>query len=106
MNDNCCIIDVLVPMDTENDIQDYLSNNSNTSDLDFVINKASSLDKFLRKSVSLQDITPWSSSCSNDYCTCNTMYTSDYAVNSKISLWQGDITKMNIDCVVNAAPEI
>ena len=26
MNDDCCIIDVIVPMDTENDLQDYLLN--------------------------------------------------------------------------------
>lgn len=33
------------------------------------------------------------------------MYTSDYTVNSKISLCEGDKTKLNIDCIINAGTE-
>ena len=99
------INNVIVPTDTENNIPDFLPINSNISDVDFAINKASSLDKFVRKLLSLQDIPPWSSGYSNYWCTSNTMYTSDYAVNSKISLCEGDKTKLNIDCIVNAATE-
>lgn len=59
------INNVIVPTDTENNIPDYLPINSNIPDVDFAINKASSLDKFVRKSLSLQDIPPWSSGYSN-----------------------------------------
>lgn len=99
------INNVIVPTDTENNIPDYLPINSNILDVDFAINKASSLDKFVRKSLSLQDIPPWSSGYSNYWYTSNTMYTSDYTVNSKISLCEGDKTKLNIDCIINAGTE-
>lgn len=59
------INNVIVPTDTENNIPDYLPINSNIPDVDFAINKASSLHKFVRKSLSLQDIPPWSSGYSN-----------------------------------------
>ena len=39
MNYDCCIINFIVPTDTENDIQYYLPNNSNISDVNFVIDK-------------------------------------------------------------------
>lgn len=40
MNDGCCITDFIVLMDIKYDTQDYLFNNRNISDVDFVINKA------------------------------------------------------------------
>ena len=55
--------------------------------------------------MSLQDIEPWSSNHSNDNCTSSVLYSYSNVLNSKISLWEGDITKLNIDCIVNAATE-
>ena len=40
MNDGCCITGFIVLMDIKYDTQDYLFNNCNISDVDFVINKA------------------------------------------------------------------
>jgi len=34
---------------------------------------------------------------------CKTTYEADDAINSKVSLWRGDITKLEIDAIVNAA---
>ena len=54
---------------------------------------------------SLHDIEPWSLNCSNNTCTSNTLYSVNNELNSKISLLECDITKLNIDCIVNAATE-
>ena len=91
MNDSCYTIDDVVPMDTQNDYDDCSA--------DFVIRKVSSHSKFGSDPVSLQDIEPWS------FLMILLLYSSSNVLNSKISLWEGDITKLNIDCIVNAATE-
>ena len=105
MNDSCYTIDGVVPMDTQNDYDDCSTSNVDELDTDFVIHKVSSQSKFDTNSVSLQDIEPWSSNHSNDPCTSSVLYSSSNVLNSKISLWEGDITKLNVDCIVNAATE-
>ena len=54
------------------------------------------------KYVTLDDILPWSSKVG---ITLNSSpaWETDDTVNSKVSLWKGDITTLKIDCIVNAA---
>ena len=64
-----------------------------------------------KKYYTLADINPWSVVCPPPPPTSNISLPADYGVNTKVSLWgvgdmktdEGDITKLKIDCVVNAA---
>lgn len=48
-------------------------------------------------------IESWNSIFFNDLFNSSALYRPDIVLNSKISLWRGDITKLNIDCIVNVA---
>ena len=62
----------------------------------------------LKNVVTLDQIEQWSSACQSSLQS-NTMssriYASNSAINAKVSLYRGDITKLEVDAIVNAAKE-
>ena len=57
-----------------------------------------------REIISLHQILPWSTVCPiSSSQSSHQSLPFNYLVNEKVSLWQGDITTLQIDCIVNAA---
>ena len=55
--------------------------------------------------MNFQGIEPWNLIFFNNLFNSISLYRADIVINCKISLWRGDITKLNVDCIVNTASE-
>ena len=55
--------------------------------------------------VTVDAIQPWSEICSSKYTVFNDAFNVNSKINEKVSLYKGDITKLRVDAIVNAAKE-
>ena len=57
------------------------------------------------KVVSLDNIAPWSVSCPSTNLFSNHAFEVNPEINAKVSLWKGDITKIDVNAIMNASKE-
>ena len=57
------------------------------------------------KNANLENISKWSVSCPAENLMSNLAFEVNPQINAKISLWKGDITKIEVNAIMNAAKE-
>ena len=57
------------------------------------------------KNANLENISKWSVSCPAENSMSNLAFEVNPQINAKISLWKGDITKIEVNAIMNAAKE-